>query len=402
MIDSILHFLDQGLLGLNWWQLIIAALLLTHVTIAAVTIYLHRCMAHRGLDLHPIVSHFFRFWLWMTTGMVTKEWVSIHRKHHAKCEREGDPHSPKVFGLKKVLFEGSELYRAESKVDETLSKYGHGCPNDWVEKQFYTGRSVLGVVLMMFIDVALFGVAGVAIWGVQMLWIPITAAGIINGLGHAIGYRNFDITDASTNLGPLGLIIGGEELHNNHHAYPTSAKLSSKWYEFDIGWMYIRLMEMVGLAKVRKVAPKPKLIAAAQDKPQADAETLQAVIALRYELMAQYGRAIKKAVVEEAAQLKATKSPDFHLFDSARHWLHLDAEKWTGEQQQKVDVMCEASEKVKTLVTMRAELASIWGRSNHTGEQLLRRLQQWCEAAEASGVRALQEMSLSMRRFAPV
>lgn len=402
MIDGILLFLDQGLLNLNWWQLILVTLALTHVTIAGVTIFLHRCQAHRGLDLHAIPSHFFRFWLWLTTGMVTKEWVAIHRKHHAKCEREGDPHSPKVFGLKKVLLEGSELYRAESKVQETLDKYGHGTPNDWLEKHVYTGRSVLGVSLLMVINILLFGVIGVAIWAVQMLWIPITAAGIINGLGHAIGYRNFDITDASTNLGPFGIIIGGEELHNNHHAYPTSAKLSSMWYEFDIGWMYIRILSMFGLATIRKVAPKPKLIAAGAAKSQADAETLQAVIALRYELMAQYGRAIKKACVQEAAHLKSIQSPKFQLFDSARHWLHLDSAKWTGEQQAKASEMFEASEKVKTLVQMRAELASIWERSNYSGEQLLNRLQQWCESAEASGIRALQEMSLRMKRFAPV
>jgi len=402
LIDAILHFLDQGLLGLNWWQLIIATLVLTHITIAAVTIYLHRCMAHRGLDLHPIPSHFFRFWLWLTTGMVTKEWVSIHRKHHAKCERDGDPHSPKVFGLKKVLLEGSELYRAESKVDETLTKYGHGCPDDWMENNVYTKRSVLGVTLMMIIDIALFGIAGVAVWGVQMLWIPVTAAGIINGLGHAMGYRNFDIVDASTNVSPWGILIGGEELHNNHHSYPTSAKLSSKWYEFDIGWMYIRILSMLGLATIRKVAPKPKLAAEKLAKQQPDAETLQAVIALRYEVMAQYGRAIKKACREEASRLKASSSPNFHLFESARDWMHLDSSKWTGEQQQTASTLCEESERMKLLVQMRSELASIWDRSNHSGEQLVKRLQQWCERAEASGIRALEDMSLLMKRFQPV
>lgn len=403
MIDAMLHFLDQGLTGLNWWQLIIVTLVLTHITIAGVTIYLHRTMAHRGLDLHPIASHFFRFWLWLTTGMVTKEWVAIHRKHHAKCEREGDPHSPKVYGLKTVLLEGSELYRAEAKNQETLKKYGHGCPDDWMERNVYTGHSVMGVALMMVIDILLFGVAGVAVWGVQMLWIPITAAGIINGLGHARGYRNFDIADDSTNLGPFGIIIGGEELHNNHHAYPTSAKLSSKWYEFDIGWLYIRLMSMVGLANVRKVAPKPKMIAPERAKSEVDAETLQTVIALRYEVMAQYGRAIRKALGEEVTRLKKLNDANnAQLFQSARDWLHLDDTKWTGKQKQEADALCEASEKVKVLVTMRAELASIWSRSNSTGEQLLRRLQQWCEEAEASGIRALQDMAQRMKRFAPV
>lgn len=401
LIAGVLQFLDQGLLNLAWWQIIIAALVFTHLTIASVTIFLHRCMAHRALELHAIPSHFMRFWLWLTTGMVTKEWTAVHRKHHAKCEQEGDPHSPKVYGLKKVLLEGSELYRAESKVQETLDKYGRGTPDDWLERNVYTGHSVSGVVLMMIINVALFGVAGVAVWGLQMIWIPVTAAGVINGLGHAKGYRNFDIVDSSTNLLPWGIIIGGEELHNNHHAYPTSARLSSKWFEFDIGWMYIRILEMMGLATVRKVAPRPKLQTGAVAKP-ADLETLQTVIALRYELMAQYGSTIRRACAEEAARLKELQRPEFHLFKSARNWLHLDAEKWTGEQRANLATMYEASSRVEYLVQMRDELASLWDSANESREQLVEKLQKWCERAEASGVNALQEMSVRMRSYSAV
>lgn len=402
MIQAILAFLDQGVLDLSWWQLIVVTLVFTHITIASVTIFLHRAQAHRALDLHPIPSHFFRFWLWLTTGMVTREWVAIHRKHHAKCEQEGDPHSPKVFGLKKVLLEGSELYREESRNLETLEKYGKGVPDDWIERNLYTRHSVIGVSLMMIINVLLFGVIGVAIWAVQMLWIPITAAGIINGLGHAKGYRNFDIVDASTNLVPWGILIGGEELHNNHHAYPTSAKLSSKWFEFDIGWLYIKLMAMVGLATVRRVAPKPRLISAGLAKDTVDADTLHAVITLRYEVMADYGRALKRACTEEAARLKAIRSPQSQLLQSAREWLHLDTAKWTGAQRAELPAICAASDRVGKLMEMRSELTSLWDRSNHSGDHLLRGLQQWCERAEASGVRALQELSLRMKRFAPV
>ncbi|HEX5785603.1 MAG TPA: fatty acid desaturase, partial [Burkholderiaceae bacterium] len=287
VLDTLVHWLGHGLINTTWWQVVLITLGLTHVTIASVTIFLHRHQAHRALDLHPIPSHFFRFWLWMTTGMVTKEWASIHRKHHAKCEQEGDPHSPVVFGIKKVLTQGAELYRAESKNAETMARYGHGTPNDWLENKVYAPHSALGVSLMLIIDVLLFGAIGLTIWAVQMAWIPITAAGIINGLGHHWGYRNFEAADASTNVSPWGILIGGEELHNNHHTYPTSAKLSVKSYEFDIGWVYIRALEMLGLAKARKTVPHMVL---GDVKPVADEKTLEAIIAHRYEVMAQYAR----------------------------------------------------------------------------------------------------------------
>jgi stearoyl-CoA desaturase (delta-9 desaturase) len=248
---AVLDFLSNGITRFSGWQVFFYTMVVTHITIASVTIYLHRCQAHRALDLHPIVSHFFRFWLWLTTGQVTKEWASIHRKHHAKCDTEEDPHSPVTRGIKKVFWEGAELYRAESKNKETMEKYGHGTPDDWMERNVYTRHSALGVASLLVINFALFGVIGITVWAVQMLWIPITAAGIINGIGHYWGYRNYDCADAATNIIPLGLLIGGEELHNNHHTFATSAKLSSKWYEFDIGWGYIRALEMVGLAKVK-------------------------------------------------------------------------------------------------------------------------------------------------------
>src|SRR5690606_31837220 len=248
--------MSLGLIDLPWWGYIVVALGFTHITIAAVTIYLHRCQAHRALDLHPAVSHFFRFWLWMTTGMETKQWAAVHRKHHARCETADDPHSPQILGIGKVLQEGAELYRVEAKNQETLDKFGSGTPDDWLERNLYTRHSALGIGLMLLINVVLFGPLGLTIWAVQMAWIPITAAGIINGACHYWGYRNFDADDASTNIVPWGILIGGEELHNNHHSYASSARLSSKWYEFDIGWMYIRMLQACHLAKVKKVAPK--------------------------------------------------------------------------------------------------------------------------------------------------
>ena len=253
--DVLVDGLAHGLLGASWWQIVLFTLVVTHVTIAAVTIFLHRSQAHRALDLHPVVSHFFRFWLWLTTGMVTKEWVAIHRKHHAKCETEEDPHSPVTRGIKTVLLTGSELYRAEAKVGETLKKYGHGTPDDWIERHLYSRFSWQGVALMLIVNLLLFGAVGATVWAVQMLWIPIHAAGIINGIGHFWGYRNFEAADASTNISPWGILIGGEELHNNHHTYPNSAKLSVKKWEFDMGWAWIKLFGFLRLAKVQRVAP---------------------------------------------------------------------------------------------------------------------------------------------------
>ena len=283
----------EGLIALPWWGYIVVALVFTHITIASVTIYLHRHQAHRALDLHPLVSHFFRFWLWLTSGMVTKEWAAIHRKHHAKCETAEDPHSPQVLGIRKVLREGSELYRAEAKNQETLDKYGHGTPSDWIERNVYTPHSAKGIALMFIVNVLLFGPLGITIWAVQMMWIPITAAGIINGIGHFWGYRNYEAADASTNIVPWGILIGGEELHNNHHTFASSAKLSSKWWEFDIGWFYIRTLETFGLARVKKIPPE---LTYDKAKDHIDLETVKAVITARFVVMAQFAREVMARV----------------------------------------------------------------------------------------------------------
>jgi len=397
LLDPILSFLDTGLTGFSWWQIVVYTLVTTHVTIAGVTIYLHRCQAHRALDLHPVVSHFFRFWLWLTTGMVTREWAAIHRKHHAKCETDEDPHSPQTRGIRKVLLEGTELYRAEAANRETIDKFGHGAPDDWIERKLYTRYSTLGVYVALVVDVLLFGAIGLTVFAVQMLWIPVFAAGVINGLGHWWGYRNWDSPDASTNIFPWGILIGGEELHNNHHAYASSAKLSSKWYEFDIGWLYIRTLSMLGLATVRRVAPTPKFVPA---KPAVDGETLQAVIAHRYDVMAAFAGSLRRACIEEARRLTSMRRPEGELLASARGWLPFDARKWTEQQRARLGEIFAASERLKKLVEMRAELAAVWERSNLSREQLLAHLQQWCARAEASGVRALQDIALRMRCYA--
>lgn len=390
--------MQLGLLNLPWWGYVVAALGLTHVTIAAVTIFLHRSQAHRAVDLHPIVSHFFRFWLWLTSGMVTKEWVAIHRKHHAKCETPEDPHSPQTRGIKKVFWEGSELYRAEAKVAETLEKYGHGTPDDWVERNVYSRHSAAGIWLMMAINLALFGPLGLTIWAVQMAWIPITAAGIINGIGHYWGYRNFASEDASTNILPWGILIGGEELHNNHHAYGTSARLSNKWYEFDIGWLYIKLMSYVGLATIRKVAPKVKWQPA---KPLCDLDTLQAIITHRYDVMTRFVKSVRADSMAEIAKLKAGASlPQSWNFNSFRRWLQKEPAELAAADKAELDTLLGKSERLQTVYRMRQELAAIWGRSTASREQLLEQLQAWCKRAEDSGIQSLKEFSVRLRRYA--
>ncbi|WP_324657198.1 DesA family fatty acid desaturase [Burkholderia thailandensis] len=398
MLNSLLDFLSNGLLRFSWWQVVLFTLAVTHVTIVGVTVYLHRCQAHRALDLHPVMSHFFRLWVWMTTGMLTGQWAAIHRKHHAKCETEEDPHSPQTRGIWKVLLEGAELYRAEAKNEETMRKYGHGTPNDWLERNLYSKYPILGVSLMMVIDVALFGVVGLTVWAVQMVWIPFWAAGVVNGLGHFWGYRNFNAADASTNLFPWGIVIGGEELHNNHHTFATSAKLSNKWYEFDIGWMYIRIMSAFGLAKVKKIAPTPRLAAR---KTVLDQETLQAVLSNRYEVMARYAKTLKRAYRQELVHLKELGAREkYQLMRGARKWFHKEEAGLDEPQKRMLPEIFANSQKLHTFFQLRTELAAIWERSNASRDQLLAQLQDWCHRAEQSGIKALQEFATRLRRYA--
>ena len=390
--DALLYWLDHGLLSLTGWQLLIVTLVMTHITIASVTIYLHRHSAHRALDLHPIAAHFFRFWLWLTTGQVTKQWTAVHRKHHAKCEQAEDPHSPLVYGIKTVLLQGAELYRNEARNQETQDRYGHGTPDDWIERNLYTRFTMYGVALMLIIDLALFGAIGLTIWAVQMMWIPVTAAGIINGAGHYWGYRNFEAQDASTNLSPWGIIIGGEELHNNHHTYPTSAKLSVKPYEFDIGWLYIRILETVGLASVKKTPPK---VAYGDVQPVATEKTLEALIANRYEIMATYARQLRHALKIEVASLPT--APAEGVLSAAKRWMHRDVEKIPARVMAQLAQARAALPDVDKMVQMREELRQLWLNTNLSRAQLVADLQAWCKRAEDSGVAALRDFSIRLR-----
>ncbi len=392
-LSAVLDWLAHGLLSLSWWQIVLFTLAVTHVTMVSVTVFLHRHQAHRALDLHPIASHFFRFWLWLTTGQVTKEWASIHRKHHAKCEQADDPHSPHVYGIKTVLLQGYELYRAEAVKPETLTRYGHGTPSDWLERNLYSRFSWCGVALLLGIDLALFGAAGLTVWAVQMAWTPVMAAGIINGAAHYWGYRNFEAPDASTNISPWGILIAGEELHNNHHTYPTSAKLSVKPYEFDIGWVYISLLQKMRLATVKKTPPK---LAFGDVRAVADEKTLEALISNRYEIMAGYAKDMRRTFKIELQAMKA-RSADASVLKAAQRWLHRDSEKVPAAAVSQLVLARAASPVLDKMVLMREELRQLWLNRSHTREQLAADLQAWCQRAQDSGIAALQEFSLRLR-----
>ena len=384
----------NGIFGdLPWWGFVLAALALTHVTIASVTIFLHRHLAHRALDLHWLPSHFFRFWLWLTTGMVTREWAAIHRKHHAKCETEDDPHSPQVLGINRVLWGGVLLYWKERRNGETIKRYGHGTPDDWIERHLYSRHNEYGIALMLVIDVLLFGWVGALIWAVQMAWIPFWAAGVINGLGHFWGYRNFDCDDASTNLVPWGILIGGEELHNNHHSFATSAKLSARWYEFDIGWMYIRVLELMGLAQVRKVIPKPRF---GNVRKVPDAEMLQAIITHRYDVMRRYMASLRQVLREEAGRLRGRGIEPSAMM----RFVTRGGETLSDGQKQACLSAAQAIPRIALLLRLRDELTALWARSSASSEQLLKDLHDWLQRAEQSGIEQLTEFSRRLRSYA--
>jgi len=388
--------LISGVFDLPWWGVAIVALSLTHITIASVTIFLHRHQAHRALDLHPVVSHLFRFWLWLTTGMVTREWAAVHRKHHAKVESKDDPHSPRVHGIARVLWLGVLLYHKEACNPETLERYGKGTPDDWIERNLYSRHSFLGLVLMGAIDLALFGLPGLIIMLAQVVWIPFWAAGVINGVGHFWGYRNWQTEDASTNILPWGVFIGGEELHNNHHAYITSAKLSNKWYEFDLGWCYIRMLQALGLARVKKTLPVPSMGA---ERSTIDLQTLQAVITYRYDVLAKYAKSLKATYVDEVSRLHRFRPQDAHTLKRFRRWLARD-ERWLSDSARaQLAEALTMSGPLSTVYSMRRELRAVWERSTASSEQLVQQLQDWCARAEASGVQPLAEFSRRLRCY---
>ncbi|MGA7799587.1 MAG: fatty acid desaturase [Gammaproteobacteria bacterium] len=386
--------LPQGILDLSPWGYVAATLLLTHITIASVTIFLHRHQAHRALTLHPAVSHFFRFWLWLTTAMVTREWVAVHRKHHAKCETPEDPHSPQTRGLAKVLFAGAVLYRREADNARTLENYGSGTPDDWVERRLYSRFPALGIALMLVLDMALFGPVGLAVFLAQMLWIPLWAAGVINGLGHYWGYRNFEPRDASRNLLPVGVVIGGEELHNNHHAFPQSARLSNKWWEFDIGWLYIRTLELFGLAQVKRTAPKTRIV---KGKQAVDMDTARAVVRNRFHVLKLYGR----QVVEPVLRSERRTAGDGSRLRLARIRTLMTREdvQLDDHGRELLQGALARSQRLQTVYAFKQQLKTLWERSAQDQAKRVQRLQTWCMDAERSGIHVLQEFARNLRGY---
>lgn len=385
-----------GLLNLSFWGYVAATLILTQITIAGVTLYLHRCQTHRAISLHPMVSHFFRAWLWMSTGMVTSEWVAIHRKHHATTDVEGDPHSPKVLGIKNVFWRGAELYKAAAKDKDMIEKYAHGTPDDWLENQIYKRYSGRGILLMLGIDLILFGIPGLTIWALQMMWIPVHAAGVINGIGHHWGYRNFECHDAATNIIPWGFWIGGEELHNNHHTFASSAKFSVKWWEFDLGWFYIRCLSFLGLAQVKKLPPQ---LATDAGKLQVDIDTVKAVISNRFQIMSFY----YKRVLRPILRLEKKNSPPHYrkIFLRAGRLLRLQDSLLSSKAKTRLDTLLSNREQLQTVYHFKQSLQSIWLKTASTQKELVESLQHWCKQAEESGVEALYQFAQQMKNFVP-
>ena len=381
----------QGLLEPTIGQLVLITLVLTHVTIVSVTVYLHRYSAHRALELHPALQHFFRFWLWLTTGMVTREWTAIHRKHHAVCETEEDPHSPQVFGIRKVLWEGAELYKA-GKTPEVVERYGKGCPEDWLEHNVYR-HSVAGISLMAVIDVLLFGAAGLTVWAVQMLWIPFFAAGVINGVGHWWGYRNYECGDAATNIVPWGILVGGEELHNNHHTYPNSAKLSRKWFEFDVGWAWIRLFQALGLAKPRSTGP---VVARDPSKESLDLDAALALVNDRFRVMERYAKDVVAPMVR-AERRASGASRD--LLRRARKLMVRESSLVSETEQQQLEQALDQSPRLKRIYEARLELQQVWRRRGESMDAMLEALRAWCREAEESGIQALRDFAGELKSY---
>ncbi len=385
----------HGILHLPWWGYIAITLALTQVTILSVTIFLHRCQAHRALELHPIASHFFRLWIWLTTGMITKEWTSIHRKHHAKVETPDDPHSPQIQGIWRVLFQGTELYKKESRDKETLERYGQGTPDDWMERHVYT-HSKIGIFITLTLDIILFGPIGITIWAVQMSWIPFFAAGVVNGVAHYVGYRNFESQDASRNLIPLGAFIGGEELHNNHHTFGTSAKFSVKWWEFDMGWFVIRALQSLGLAKPKRTPPKAHRV---PGKASVDIDTLKAILTNRFQVMAEYSKNVIMPVLRE--ERRRAGEAGSAMLSRVRTLLVREASLVDHSGQERLANVLEQHRSLNVVYQFRLKLQSIWAKSTATQTELLEALQDWCRQAEATGINALRDFVRQLTGFAP-
>lgn len=380
MLETFIH----GLVPLSFIGYAIYTLVVTHITIVAITLYLHRGVCHSAIEIHPILSHFFRFWLWLTTSMRTADWVAIHRKHHAKVETDDDPHSPAVYGINKVIFQGADLYHKEKNNKETIEKYSQNCPQDWIENHVYTGRNNLGILLLFILNIVLFGTVGIIIWSIQMMWTPIFAAGGINGAGHYWGYRNYNTNDDSTNMSPIGIIIGGEELHNNHHAYPTAAKFSLRPWEFDIGWMYIKIFGSIGLCKVKRIAPKPVI----QKNENTDSKIItQSLLQSKLAVITDFTQKVLKPVYR-----KEKFKLSFKLL--ADH-----PQRLNENQEIKVKALLDSNSTLHTIYTLKNRLHEILHSRQTKHEQFIETLNNWSNEAKSHGIDALDDFIVRLRSY---
>ena len=380
MLETLIH----GLIPLNFIEYAIYTLVVTHITIVAITLYLHRGVCHSAIDIHPILSHFFRFWLWLTTSMRTADWVAIHRKHHAKVETSDDPHSPAVYGISKVILQGADLYHKEKNNKETIEKYSQNCPQDWMEEHVYTGRNNLGILLLFILNIILFGTVGIIIWSIQMMWTPIFAAGGINGAGHYWGYRNYNTNDDSTNMSPVGIIIGGEELHNNHHAYPTAAKFSLRPWEFDIGWMYIKIFGAIGLCKVKRIAPMPII----QKNENTDSK-----------LIAQSLLQSKLAVITDYTQKVLKPAYQKEKFKLSFKLLADHPQRLNEHQEDKINALLENNSTLHTIYILKNRLHEILHSRQTKHEQFIETLNIWSNEAKGHGIAALDDFLVRLRSY---
>ena len=390
MIDIAIN----GLIDFTWVGYLVYTLVVTHISIVAITLYLHRGVCHSAIEIKPILSHFFRFWLWLTTSMRTADWVAVHRKHHAKCETIDDPHSPAYYGIDTVLLRGADLYHEEKNNPETLEKYSQNCPTDWVEENIYTGKNNIGILLLFIFNIIMFGVVGIIIWAVQMAWTPIFAAGGINGAGHYWGYRNYDTSDDSTNMGPLGLIIGGEELHNNHHAFPTAAKFSLKPWEFDIGWMYIQIFSFLGQVKVKRLAPKTVV-----DNPSEvlDPETGYALLKSKLTVITNYTKTVLAPLMKHESRNATAELK--RLLNKSQSSLVREPHRITNQENNSLDIIFDKCYKLKIAYDLKNKLFNILHSRNLQHDKFIDTINEWCEEAKSAGIESLVDFSVSLRGY---
>lgn len=393
-MNQILDFLENGLLNASTWQIVIMTLIAVQVTLAGVSLFLHREQTHRGIILNPFLRHFFRFWTWFTTGMLTKDWVAIHRKHHAFCETQQDPHSPQIHGIRKVLFHGVNLYTQERKKRETIEKYGKDTPNDWIERNIYTRFHYLGIVLLALTDIALFGVIGLLVYAIQMLWIPFFAAGVINGIGHFTGYRNYRTDDSSRNITRFGFFIMGEELHNNHHAFPSSCKFAHRKGEHDIGWYLIKVLSFLKLCEIKKVVPVLNENSRAET---INSDTVKAILTHKFNVLQQYIKdVIKPTVMNEYHDASRKVKKHLNRYMSS---LSLDPKFIKKDIRKKISDNIDNSTTINTLIAYKQELQSIWNNNTLSMDEMITAIKDWCQKAEHSGISFLQEFAKKLSTY---